>query len=118
MLQASVYGDNCVNGIGAYSPEYSDAYANNTCILTKEGDPYLQIYSNCDVNAQSFNMTLGGNTIYAPNASVRVACNGEKMSGAEWLKASKGWDAGTSLKDSESLTSAHIVAIGEAALAK
>lgn len=142
---ASVYGDHCLNGLNQINDFYADGYANNvrpiirvtlplqnqtmthlttieqTCILAKAGDTYLGIGTQpgstpCSVaNLSAIHIQLGGNIVYAPNASVTVTC-GTPMSGDAWL--AYGADTGTEFRDSSTLTSDAIVKMGLAAINK
>eukprot|EP00041_Stephanoeca_diplocostata_P018365 m.384320 g.384320 ORF g.384320 m.384320 type:complete len:858 (+) comp20990_c0_seq2:333-2906(+) len=114
---ASVYGDRCLGGLNQINDYYADGYANNTCILANAGDNYLAISQPGQLapcTPANLHLLTGGNTIYAPNASVTVRC-GTTMTGEEWLAS--GADKGTVIKDSAQLSSDKIVAIGMSYLA-
>eukprot|EP00051_Salpingoeca_urceolata_P012202 m.151344 g.151344 ORF g.151344 m.151344 type:complete len:412 (-) comp17408_c0_seq6:91-1326(-) len=44
---ASVYGDACLNGINQVSNHYAEGYYNNTCILAKANDKYVDDVYGC-----------------------------------------------------------------------
>lgn len=77
---------------------YAEGYWNNTCVLSNAGDPYLSLGSGCSPTDPDLklSMILGGNRVFAPNASVTVSC-GKSMSFAEW--AAYGQDAGSTVGD-------------------
>lgn len=107
----------CLGGLNQLNDYYADGYANNTCILTNAGDNYLSISQPgqmAECSPTSLHLLTGGNTIYAPNASVTVRC-GTTMSGEAWLAS--GVDKGTTIEDSAQLNSDKIVAIGLSYLA-
>jgi hypothetical protein len=116
---ASVYGDTCLNGINQISDHYAEGYWNNTCILSKAGDKYLglnQIDAKLApkaVKKEDLHTYLGGNTVYAPNASAGVSWGGHTqgtIDAKKWL--GYGLDQGTSIRDAAGITSAQIVELG------
>eukprot|EP00040_Diaphanoeca_grandis_P028572 m.165768 g.165768 ORF g.165768 m.165768 type:complete len:822 (+) comp31396_c0_seq1:19-2484(+) len=119
---ASVYGDTCLNGLVQVSEYYADAYANNTCILSKANDSYLEASQqnanwSCTVDKNKpIDLILGDNIVYAPGAEVVVHVCREPMSGADWLKL--GLDVGTTILDASTLTSKQIIASGMSILAR
>jgi hypothetical protein len=111
---ASVYGDHCLSGINQISDEWADGYVNNTCILSKRGDPYISLSQPGGAATSDLNLLVGNNVVYAPGADVAVHALGRSFNGTGWLAL--GLDKGTVLRDSAALTSKEIVAMGMAIL--
>lgn len=116
---ASVYGDCCLCGINQVSEHYAEGYWNNTCILSKAGDPYLSLQqlspsSQEEPSSSELHTYLGNNMVYAPGASVTVSWKRKGMNMTEWFNYSL--DIGTVVRDTLELTSADIVQRGLAVL--
>jgi len=107
---ASVYGDVCLSGINQISDAWADGYVNNTCILARRGDPYISLTQPGGAPTRQLHLLLGNNTVYAPGADVAVHALRHSYNGTDWLAL--GLDEGTSLHDSDGLTSQQIVTMG------
>lgn len=109
----SVYGTKCVGIMGLPNPDpenrWNEGYWNNTCVLPGSSQPYVQVTGTCDVaDHTKFTVTLGGNKVFAPNASATVVC-GKSMSFAEFQAT--GLDPGSTIADAP--TAAEIIAMGQ-----
>jgi len=111
-----VYGGGCLRMSSLPVPSdglYDSGFSNMTCILSSAGEQYLNIGGECDPSdRESFTLKLGGNTIYAPDASVVVSCGGKKYTFEEWMAT--GADPGTVVKAAP--TPEDVVAMGRAVL--
>jgi len=106
---ASVYGDACLVGEVQVSEHYAEGYWNNTCILTKAGDPYMKM--NClmkDSNSQ--HTYFGHNKIYVPGGQPIVSYCGTNMNFSAWMAV--GLDLGTTVADSAFLSTSEIISMG------
>lgn len=85
------------------SPEgfFAEAFVNNTCILTDEGDSYLDLgAANCTPGSSlASQIVLANNSVYVPqNSSADVKCGGKVFSFQDWMTT--GSETGTTLTES------------------
>jgi hypothetical protein len=71
---------------------FPEVYVNNTCILAAAGQPVLGLDSRPIPPPVNFTITLGGNTIYAPNSDCVV--NFDKSVSFQEFQA-QGYDSGS-----------------------
>ena len=95
---ANVYGSRCVSIMNlphaAPNAFFAEAFYNNTCILTSQGDVYLDLGS-CTPDATLPNrMILGGNRVFVPGSATSVTC-GKSFQFADWIAT--GLDPGTTV---------------------
>ena len=122
-----VYGPRCVmlqalpqvgpnSRDGKYGEgNWDEAYVSNKCILATNDETYIQVGGQCDTTDKAkFSFMLGDNQLYSPGAKVKLSICGKKFEFADWMKT--GLDAGTTLKDSATITADDIVKMGIAAI--
>jgi hypothetical protein len=79
----------------------SFSFYNNTCVLPAGGATYWIMGSyDCSTPTIGFTVTMGNNSIYAPNADVTISCSGS-LTFAEF--EASGLDPGTAVYDSPSI---------------
>ena len=115
MAFANVYGSRCVSimDLPHASPNtfFAEGFFNNVCILTSAGDVDL---GSCTPDATLPNrMILGNNTLYVPGAQSSVTCGGSHDF-ASWVAL--GYDVGSTIADSASISTADIISMGRKVL--
>jgi hypothetical protein len=97
-LPAAFYFPACVRTLGqwAWGPALADSYVNNTCLLGATSNPYIFGAGTCNPAAPAASGALpsaSGNTYFAPNGSVAIACGAKTLTLAE--AAAAGWEVGS-----------------------
>lgn len=98
---ANVYGSRCLSIMNlphaADDDFFAEGYRDNKCVLANSGDAYLALGVPCSADETLRNrILLGGNEVYAPNASVVVNC-GKTFTFAAW--SALGLDVGSTVHE-------------------
>lgn len=114
-LPAGFYFPACLRTLGQWSwgPTLADSYLNNTCILGGGGNgsssfttnPYIFGAGTCQPSAPASSGALpraAGNTYYAHNAQVAIACGKVNLTLEE--AAAVGWEVGSSAVSNSAFT--------------